>query len=95
MTEDVNQESQPKKESLLDKAKELADKAEDFFEDTAELGTVTEFEDTSLHGHAKGDRDFDGIHADVIHQVVGLGHIVEVVDAAIRSQGPDGLILET
>ena len=35
MTQEINQEQEPKKESLLDKAKELADKAEDFFEDTA------------------------------------------------------------
>jgi len=32
----MNQEQEPKKESLLDKARELADKAEDFFEETAE-----------------------------------------------------------
>src|SRR6185369_2145991 len=37
----------------------------------------------------------DGIDADVIHDVVGTGYIVQVIDAAVGAEAPDGLILET
>ena len=55
---------------------------------------VAEGEDARFHGHAEHDGGLDGVDADVVHDAVGQGDVVEVVDAAVGAQAPDGLVLE-
>ena len=66
-----------------------------FTQDAADPDAVAKGKHAGLHGHAEGHRDLDGIKAQVVHDRVRLGHVVEVVDGAVRAQRPDGLVLET
>ena len=63
-------------------------------EDAADAGAVAEGQDTGLHGHAEGHRGLDGVEADIVHQLVGLGDVVEIVDTAVGAHGPDRLVLK-
>ena len=48
---------------------------------------------SALHGHGDGAAGLDGVHADVVAQPGQLGDGVQVVDAAVGAEGPDGLVL--
>ena len=58
------------------------------------LLAVSPRQDSGFHGYPEHDRGFDRIDADVVHQVVGAGDVVQVVDAAVRTQPPDSLVFK-
>ncbi len=55
---------------------------------------VAKRNDTGLHGDGEHDHPFDRVDADVIHQVVGSGDIVQIVGGAVGAHAPDGFIFE-
>ena len=68
----------------------------DFFPKQAQhFLAVAEGENAGFHGHAEHDGCFDGVDADVVHDAVGPGDVIQIVDATVGAKTPDGLILET
>ena len=64
------------------------------FQDAADSGPVAERQDARLHRYTHGDRGLNGINPQVVHQGVGLGDMIQVVDTAVGPHGPDRFVLE-
>src|SRR6185369_1378443 len=66
----------------------------DLLQEPQDAGAVTEGDDACFHGHPHDDRTLDGIDADVVHDPVGPGDDVQIVNAAVGADPPDGLVFE-
>ena len=47
---------------------------------------VAKLEDAGLHGDTQCRAGLDGVKADVVAEAHQLGHVIEIIDATIRSQ---------
>ena len=53
---------------------------------------ISELGDACLHGHCNGGSHLNGIQTVIIIKPVQLGNGIQVVNAAVSTVGPDGLI---